>query len=68
VVSVTRRTPTLRDLLEPDARVVCTSGFRPFMGQRIERGSYFRLSDQVVRENPTCFAVVLPLAELEEVK
>ena len=61
-----KRPASLRDLIGPDARVVCTAGFRPAMSREIERGSYFRLSDQVVRENPSFFAVCVPLEQLDE--
>lgn len=61
-----KRPASLRDVLPPDARVVCTAGFRPVMSREIERGSYFRLSDQVVKEHPSFFALCVPLDQLDQ--
>jgi len=44
--------------------VVALEGFRPFMGQMIERGQYFRLSDPIVRAWPAYFAVVVPVDQV----
>jgi hypothetical protein len=61
----TRERPTtIRDLLEDDARVICTEGFRPWMGGAIERGRYYTLDAPIVRQNPQFFAVVIPLADV----
>jgi hypothetical protein len=56
---------TLRDLLEPDAKVIALQGFRPPMSCEVERGSFHRLSDPLVRRFPSYFAVVVPVEELE---
>jgi hypothetical protein len=51
----------VRDLIDEDARVICTEGFRPLMYRLVERGEYFELSDQIVRQYPQFFAAVLPV-------
>jgi hypothetical protein len=60
-----RRRPTIRDFLAADARVVATEGARPqAVSSVIERGTYFRLSDPIVRQHPMFFAVLVPVSEL----
>ena len=59
-----RPKPAIRDLLEGDERVVCTEGFRPNMGQEVERGRYFHLDAPVVQQYPRFFSLAIPLSEL----
>lgn len=63
-VRTSRRRPTIRGFIEEDARVVALEGFRPVMGQMIERGTYYRLSDPIVRQFPAFFAALVPVPEL----
>jgi hypothetical protein len=59
------RTTDLHDLLEADARCVALEGFRPSpIGHEIERGRYFKLTDEIVRQYPQFFAVLVPVSEV----
>jgi hypothetical protein len=64
-MGVKRRTTTLRDLLGPDPKVIALQGFRPPMGREVDRGSFHRLTDELVNRFPSYFAVVVPVEELE---
>ena len=58
-----RRKPTIHDFIEPDAPVVALEGFRPLMGQLVERGARLRLSDPVCRQFPAFFAILIPVEQ-----
>lgn len=68
-VRSSKHRPAIRDFIEADAWIVATEGFRPLMGQLIERGARLRLTDSVVREWPQYFAILVPverfLSEIE---
>jgi hypothetical protein len=63
-VRTPKRRPTIRDFIEPDASVVALEGFRPLMGQLVERGARLRLSDPVVRQFPAFFAILVPVEQV----
>ena len=70
VRSSRRRRPTIDDFIEADAQVVALQSFRPeTVSRMVERGTYYRLSDEVVRQWPAMFAILIPverfLGELE---
>jgi hypothetical protein len=56
--------PHIRDLLAPDARVICVEGFQPYMGSPVERGRFYTLDAPVVRGFPAYFAVCIPVSDL----
>jgi len=62
----TQERPTqIRDLLEPDARVVCVEGFRPApIGHDVPRGRFYKLTDEIVRQYPMYFAVLVPVDQV----
>jgi hypothetical protein len=67
MVSVSRKAKaSLRDLLEPDARCIALEGFRPPMRREVDRGSFHRLNDDLVRSFPSYFGVVVPVEQLDE--
>jgi hypothetical protein len=58
-------TPTIADFLADDQRVICIESFRPMqVSSLVERGSYYRLSDTVVRQFPAHFALVIPISDV----
>jgi hypothetical protein len=60
-----RKPAQIRDFLEDDARVIALEGFQPLpMGQLVERGRFYKLTDPVVRRHPTYFAVVVPVSQV----
>jgi hypothetical protein len=60
-----REKPELRDLIADDARVIALEGFTALpLGRRVDRGTYFRLSDPIVHRHAAYFGVVLPVDEL----
>jgi hypothetical protein len=66
VIRLRERTRTeLRDLIEDDAQVVALEGFRPMpIGHEVQRGRYFKLTDEVVRQYPMYFAVLVPVSQV----
>ena len=63
-VRMRRPRPTIRDFVADDARVIALESFRPeTVSRMVERGTYFRLSDVVVRQWPHMFAICIPVAE-----
>jgi hypothetical protein len=54
----------IRDFLEEDQRVVALEGFQPWMGQQVERGRFYKLTDPLVRQYPMYFAVVVPVNQV----
>jgi hypothetical protein len=60
----TKTKPDIRDFIDADAQVIATETFYPYMGHPVERGRYHRLSDDVVRQYPTMFAVVVPVTHV----
>jgi hypothetical protein len=67
VVSLTGRSkaPALRDLLADDAPCIALEGFRAPMRREVDKGSFHKLSDSLVRQFPQFFAVVVPVDEIE---
>jgi hypothetical protein len=62
-------TPTIADFLADDQRVICVESFRPMqVSSLVERGSYYRLSDRIVRQFPQMFAVLVPVSELQVIE
>jgi hypothetical protein len=60
-----KQKPQIRDHIEADARVIALEGFQPnAMMRAVDRGSYFRLNDAIVRQFPEFFAVVVPVGEI----
>jgi hypothetical protein len=60
-----RPKPAIRDLIDDDARVIATEGFQPYaMSQPVERGRYYRLNDEIVKQFPMYFAIVVPVSEV----
>ena len=63
--SAKRKRPAIEDFIGPDTQVIALHSFRPEMvSGLIERGSYLKLGDQVVRQWPAMFALVIPLGEV----
>jgi hypothetical protein len=61
------RKPTahIRDFIEGDAQVIALEGFRPMpIGHEVERGRFYRLSDELVRQYPAYFAVLVPVSQV----
>jgi hypothetical protein len=59
--------PTLRDFIEDDARCICVESFRPsLVTGLVERGRYFKLSDQVVTTWPAFFRIAIPVESLDD--
>jgi hypothetical protein len=63
-LSRARSKPTIRDFIADDARVVAVEGFRPMMGQMVERGQFFRLDSPIVRQWPMYFVVAVPVTDV----
>jgi hypothetical protein len=63
-VSSSRPSPTIRDFIADDARVVAVDSFHPLGSQIIERGRFYRLSDAAVRTWPAMFAVCIPVSDV----
>jgi hypothetical protein len=62
------KTPSTSDFVSDDARVVALESFRPMqIASLVQRGSYYRLSDRIVRKFPQMFAVLVPVSDLPEV-
>jgi hypothetical protein len=56
---------TIRDFIEADHQVVALEGFRPMpIGHEVERGRFDRLSDELVRQYPAYFAVLVPVSQV----
>ena len=60
-----RDRPAISDFLEDDARVVAIEGFRPApIGHEVPRGRFYKLSDEIVRQYPMYFAVLVPVDQV----
>jgi hypothetical protein len=59
-----RHETTVRDLIQPDARVVCVEAFQPYIGTAVDKGRYYKLSDAVVQRYPANFCVVIPVSDV----
>jgi hypothetical protein len=60
-----RHETTIRDLIQPDAKVICVEGFAPFaLSAPVERGRYYRLNDAVVQQFPQYFCVAVPVSDV----
>jgi hypothetical protein len=59
-----RHETTVKDLIQPDARVVCVEAFQPYIGTAVDKGRYYKLSDAIVRNFPQYFCVVIPVSDV----
>jgi hypothetical protein len=61
----TKTRPRIRDFVDDDAQVIATEGFTALpLGRRVDRGTYFRLSDAIVHRHPAYFAIVVPVNQV----
>jgi hypothetical protein len=56
--------PTIRDFIDDDHQVIAVHEFHPWMSRRVDRGQYFKLSDEIVRANLQFFAIVIPVDDV----